>query len=241
MHLFRIDGDILATTSKPAVKRTTRASKDLSQNDLAYSRLKAALTTMQYKPGEYLNTALLMTELKLGRTPINHALHRLEGEGLVQIIPRKGVVVAALSLDEALALTEVRIANESLCLKLAAKSISDTEIEKLRAVSAKLEGAIERRDLSSILGHDREFHEAIATASRNPILMDILAVLHARSQRFWAMSLSSPGHLQEVLTEHRRIVDALARHDGDAAALEVQGHIESFRSSLLRRTGAISA
>ena len=78
----------------------------LSQNEQAYETLQHCLTTLVYKPGEYLNIAVLMNDLELGRTPINHALHRLANEGLVQIIPRKGVMVSPLSIDEGLQMIE---------------------------------------------------------------------------------------------------------------------------------------
>ncbi len=74
-----------ATKRRPAPRHRGAA---LSLNEVAYSRLKDALVTLVYKPGEYLNTAQVMARFDLGRTPINQALHRLSSEGLVQIIPR---------------------------------------------------------------------------------------------------------------------------------------------------------
>ena len=82
---------------------------------------------------------------------------------------------------------------------------------------------------------DRKFHELIATAARNAILQDILNVLHARAQRFWAISLSTKGHVAEVIAEHRAILAALQARDADAAAEAVRVHILSFKDSLMRR------
>lgn len=205
----------------------------LSQNERAYARLKDALTTLAYKPGDYLNVASLMDELALGRTPINHALHRLSNEGLVQIIPRKGVMVSPLSIDEALELIDVRMANESLCARLAAARITKTELQQLKSVARDIDEAVERRNMAQVMNSDRLFHEHIALAARNQILTEILKVLHARSQRFWAISLSADGHLEEVRTEHRNIINALANADPDAAATAVEGHVLSFKRSLL--------
>ncbi|CAI2414196.1 DNA-binding transcriptional regulator CsiR [Serratia liquefaciens] len=102
----------------------TAEKAGLSLNELAYRRFKQALVTLSYKPGEYLNTAQVMSELDMGRTPINQAIHRLANEGLLQVIPRKGVMVAPLSMDDALELIEVRLANEMLCMRLASKRIT---------------------------------------------------------------------------------------------------------------------
>lgn len=214
--------------------RSKKRVDEPSQNALAYERLKDGLTTLAYKPGEYLNTAALMDDLGLGRTPVNHALHRLASDGLVQIIPRKGVMVAPLSIDDALHLIDVRLVNETLCARLAAARITASAVQKLEATARRFDEAVEKRNIAQMMNCDRLFHEQIAAASANPVLVEILRVLHARSQRFWAISLSALGHVAEVSGEHQEIIQALARGDADAAARTVQEHIESFRRSLLR-------
>lgn len=197
--------------------------------------LKEALTTLAYKPGDYLNTASLMDGLALGRTPINHALHRLATEGLVQIIPRKGVMVSPLSIDDALELIDVRLANESLCARLAAAKITKPELQRLKDLTREFDAAILRRKLTEVMNLDRLFHEQIALAARNQMLAEILKVLHARSQRFWAISLTAEGHLSEVQVEHDAIIKAMARHDPEAAAAAVKDHVLSFQRALLHK------
>ena len=207
---------------------------DLSQNSLAYNKLKQLITTLVYKPGGSLNITELMHDLALGRTPINHALHRLSSEGLVHIIPRKGVMVTPLSIDSALELIEVRIANESLCVRLAAEKITGNQLQELERLIQAFENAVAERDMEAAINIDRLFHEQIALASRNTVLSDFLKVIHARSQRFWATSLASEVHLHEVFIEHRAIRDALAVGDAAKAVAAVEGHVESFKQSLLR-------
>jgi len=221
-----------ASSKNKAPTRMERATA-LSQNQQAYSRLKDALTTLAYKPGDYLNVVGLMQELTLGRTPINHALHRLANEGLVQILPRKGVLVAPLSIDEALELIDVRLANEILCARLTATRITKAELQLLKDLAREIDAAVEGRNMAQVMNADRQFHEQIAQSAGNKILAEILKVLHARSQRFWAISLSAEGHLDEVKTEHRAIIDALAKADPDAAAAAIEDHVLSFKRSLL--------
>ncbi|AVJ19082.1 GntR family transcriptional regulator [Serratia rhizosphaerae] len=205
----------------------------LSQNELAYRRFKQALVTLSYKPGEYLNTAQVMDDLAMGRTPINQAIHRLANEGLLQVIPRKGVMVAPLSIDDALELIDVRLANELLCMRLASKRASAPQIASLEAINQQIEAACQARDRVRMMTLDHEFHQALAQIAGNAMLADILSVLHARAQRFWATSLSRQGHMQEVIDEHRAIIAALAQQDADAAESAAQAHILSFRSALL--------
>ncbi|MBY4596301.1 GntR family transcriptional regulator [Ottowia caeni] len=218
----------------PVETRTRRVTTPQSQSDIAYERLKSGLTTLAYKPGEYLNASSLMTEFGLGRTPIIQALHRLSTEGLVHILPRKGVMVAPLSIDDALHLIEVRIVNEALCVRLAAERISPKEIEQLEMLSQQIETAVRSRDLATVLTHDKQFHDKITLASGNPVLVELLGLLQARSQRFWALSLSNETHLDEVLEEHSEVLRALKHHDSKAAVLAIQKHIESFQHSLLK-------
>ncbi len=206
---------------------------DLSLNETAYQRLKEALVTLAYKPGEYFNAAQVMERFGVGRTPVNQALHRLSAEGLVQIIPRKGAMASPLSINDALDLIEVRLVNEMLCLRLAAAAVTDADLAELQAIADQFEDAARQRDAVSVMNLDRLFHEKIALVARNPILQDILNVLHARSQRFWAISLASEGHLQEVIDEHRAIVAALRNRDADAAAEAAKTHVLSFKSSML--------
>jgi len=223
------------TRPKTRRARPAAARRDApSQSEQAYGLLKDALTTLAYKPGEYLNTASLMEELALGRTPVNHALHRLANEGLVQIIPRKGVMVSPLSIDDALELIQVRIANESLCARLAAARITAAELQALADVAQAYEAAAARRSITDVMNLDRSFHEQVAAACRNQMLAEILKVLHARSQRFWAISLAREGHLAEVRSEHGAIIAALARHDAEAAAAAMQEHVLSFQRALLQ-------
>jgi DNA-binding GntR family transcriptional regulator len=224
-----------AFLARPATR--ARGVAALSLHETAYERLKDALVTLVYKPGEYLNTAQVMERFDLGRTPINQALHRLSAEGLVQIIPRKGAVAAPLSIHDAIELIDVRLANEVLCLRLAAAAITNVELQQLAGISAEFEKAAAKQQTAALTNADRRFHELIARASRNVILQDILNVLHARAQRFWAISLSTTGHIEEVMQEHRAILAALQAHDVDAAGEAVRTHILSFRESLMRRPG----
>ena len=206
----------------------------LSQNELAYRRFKQALVTLSYKPGEYLNTAQVMAELEMGRTPINQAIHRLANEGLLQIIPRKGVMVSPLSIDDALELIEVRLANEMLCMKLACKHVSKQDIATLTAVNEEMNVAVQTRDRNRMVLLDHHFHHLLAEIAGNLMLKDILSVLHARAQRFWASSLSKEDHMVEVIEEHRAIISALETQDTQAAAAAAEAHILSFRDALLR-------
>ena len=187
----------MKTVDAESPQRPMTEEAGVSLNELAYRRFKQALVTLSYKPGEYLNTAQVMNDLDMGRTPINQAIHRLANEGLLQVIPRKGVMVSPLSMDDALELIEVRLANEMLCMQLASQRITERQIATLTELNRQIEAASQERDRVRMMTLDHEFHQELAQIAGNNMLADILSVLHARAQRFWASTLSREGHMRE--------------------------------------------
>jgi len=208
-------------------------AKPAPQSEQAYLLLRDKIISLAYRPGDYLNIATLAQDTGFGRTPLNQALQRLASEGLVQIMPRKGIIVAPLSIDSAFDLIEVRVANERLCAALAAQRMMPAGFAQLRQAAQAFEDAAAAKDLPALMHADRIFHETIAAIAGNPLLADILGVLHAQSQRFWAVSLSRPGHSDEVIAEHAAIVDALAAGNAELAAGNMEKHIGSFRAALM--------
>lgn len=220
--------DVMAENVNPQAE-----GKALSLNERAYLAFKHRLITLRYKPGDYLNTAQVMEDLQMGRTPVNQAVHRLATEGLLQIIPRKGVMVSPLSIDDALELIEVRLVNEALCVRLAAARISDAQIATLRQLNQQIARASAAHERETMMLLDREFHQGLAEIAGNRRLTDILSIIHAQAQRFWATTLSSVRHMEEVIAEHEAIILALEQGDVQQAEAATRVHILSFRQALL--------
>lgn len=213
--------------------KSQAGQKSVSLNEQAYLAFRHRLITLRYKPGEYLNTAQVMEDLAMGRTPVNQAVHRLATEGLLQIIPRKGVMVAPLSIDDALELIEVRLVNEALCLRLATQRVNPAQIAQLQALNQRIAAASVARDREQMMLLDREFHQVLTEIAGNGRLSDILSIIHAQAQRFWATTLSSAQHMQEVIAEHDAIIAALAQGDVTRAEDAARVHIYSFKQALL--------
>lgn len=211
----------------------TTSPKNVSLNEQAYLAFRHRLITLRYKPGEYLNTAQVMEDLAMGRTPVNQAVHRLATEGLLRIIPRKGVMVAPLSMDDALELTEVRLVNEALCVRLATQRVNPVQITALRALNQRIAAAGNARDREQMMLLDREFHQMLADIAGNSRLSDILSIIHAQAQRFWATTLSSAQHMQAVIAEHEAIIAALEQGESTQAEAAARAHILSFKQALL--------
>jgi DNA-binding GntR family transcriptional regulator len=206
-------------------------SKSLRQK--AYEQIKRRIITLEYRPGEYLNEALISEDLKIGRTPLHQALHQLQHEELISIIPRKGLIISPISLDEIINIIDVRVVNEALCVSLAARWAESGDIRALREILDRAEEMIGVRDIEALMNLDHEFHCEISRISRNAVLGNILRSLHVRSLRFWFLSLSTIARLEAVHTEHEAIYAAIAAHDAEKAAEVARIHIEQFRKNIV--------
>lgn len=205
-----------------------------AMREMAYAEIKRRIISCEFRPGEPLNEAQVAAMLGLGRTPVHQAVHRLEVEGLVSIMPRKGVLVSPLSLNEVLDMIEVRATNEVLCATLACERGHDSDFKAMRDIVDRSPDLIARRDIPALASLDLKFHTAMSAASRNRVLAELLRGLHEKQARFWFLSLSDPQHLQNVYQEHLEIVDALESRDVPAVRDAVRTHIDEFRKNIIR-------
>ena len=207
----------------------------ISLAEQAYEKIKQRIITLGYEPGSYLNEAMISTELGLGKTPVRRAIDQLRLEGMIDVMPRKGVIVKPVSLQEILDIADVRMITESYCARLAADRASESDIVKLEAIIADGMSSTESRDIESQMALDREFHNVISVAAKNQVLAEVLRNLHERSLRFWFISLTDPVHGKRVGREHTAIVNAIKRRDGDKAEAAMKRHVESFRKNVTRQ------
>jgi GntR family transcriptional regulator, rspAB operon transcriptional repressor len=200
----------------------------------AYEIIKHEIITCALAPGEYVNEAGLCSRLKLGRTPVHQALHRLMLEGLVDIMPRKGVIVKPVSLDEVMQIIEMRLINETYCARLVAERANDADIAELDDILRRARHWTHGHDIEQMMLSDQAFHNVLARIAGNIVLSGILRRLHDRSLRFWFISLKARGHHENVQGQHEAILAAIRTHDSTRAEHAMRAHIESFRDNLVR-------
>lgn len=203
-----------------------------SLRDTAYQEIKHRIITCAFKPGEYINELQLSGLLNIGRTPVHQALDRLMVEGMIEVIPRKGVIVKPVSLNEVLQIIEVRLINEPLGARLAAEHASDADLSDMADVLKRAAHWASVRNVEKLMLLDREFHLLVAKAAKNDVLTELLRNLHERSLRFWFISLNAPTQYQLVQDEHATILEAIGRHEPDKADSAMRRHIESFRRNV---------
>jgi DNA-binding GntR family transcriptional regulator len=219
-------------SAKDVAAPTPQTSRSLQDN--AYEEIKRRIIICAFRPGEYLNEAYVASVIGAGRTPVHHAILRLMLEGMVEIIPRKGVIVRPISLDEVLEILDVRLMLETKCVRLAAERANRGDVTALKAILARASEHIKSRDTEQLMLLDREFHLTLARTARAPVLADILRNLHERSLRFWFISLNQRHHHLAVHEQHTAIVAAIAAGSPDAAEEAMNNHILSTRRNTIQ-------
>jgi len=195
--------------------------------------LRDAIRKGKLKPGERLMESQLAEDLGVSRTPVREAIRKLELEGYVIMMPRRGTYVANLSIRDVNEVFEIRTSLDSLASGLAAERITDEELERLQRLLVAIGGYIEENDMDKIVECDTEFHDLLYQASRNSRLVGIIFNLREQLTRFRSTSMAFPGRLKATLEEHRRIVEAIAQGDVAEARAAAEYHMEKSEQTLL--------
>lgn len=203
--------------------------KKRSLSDEAYEQIKRSILRLEFRPGQFLNESSICKTLGIGRTPVHQAVHRLMAEGLLTIIPRKGVLITADSMNEILEVIEARWAVEPTIAALAAERASAQHIEQLSRLMQEAAALGGKPDRSRLMEIDHEFHGVIAAAAGNTILADIIRPLRERSGRLWHLQRRGIDDMAHTLTEHETVLEAIRRGDKEAAARAMQVHLMSLR------------
>ncbi|MCL6478001.1 MAG: GntR family transcriptional regulator [Peptococcaceae bacterium] len=201
--------------------------------ELVFESLREAIIHGRLKPGERLMEIQLAEEMGVSRTPVREAIRKLELEGFVVMIPRKGAYVSGISVKDIVDVFEVRAALEALAAGLAAERITAEELENLERSLVQISEVSDRQDLNAMVETDTNFHELLYKASRNQRLFQIVTHLKEQIQRFRTTSLSQPGRSKDALNEHRRIVEAISERNVEMAQALAREHIENAEQSLL--------
>ncbi|HOB12231.1 MAG TPA: GntR family transcriptional regulator [Syntrophomonadaceae bacterium] len=201
--------------------------------ELVLDAIREAIINGTLKPRERLMEIQLAEELGVSRTPIREALRKLELEGFIVMVPRKGAYVADISFKDIADVFEIRAALEALAAGLAAERITDEELEEMERLVAEKAESIANQDMERLVKVDTLFHEAIYKASRNQRLTSMISNLREQIQRYRTTSLAYPGRMQRSLEEHRSIVEAIQSRDPQIAQQVAREHIENAENSMI--------
>ena len=196
--------------------------------------LREAIATGILEPGERLMEIQLAEELGVSRTPVREAIRKLELEGFVVMIPRRGTYVADLTIKDINEVFEIRTALDVLAAGLAVERITEDELEQMERLLVEIGDLSVQGDADKIVEADGQFHDLLYRASRNDRLVGIINNLREQITRFRSISMQYPGRIQNTVDEHRRLVEAIASRNTDLAQQIAREHMENAEQTLLQ-------
>ncbi len=194
-------------------------------SDRAYLDIRRMIVRLELAPGDVIRDDALQTMLALGRTPIREALQRLVRDQFVTVIPRRGMYVSAVNIDELPMLYETRALLEPYAMRLAC---AHGRAADWNAMDAALNAARATAKPHVLLDIDRRCREIVWAAAGNRFLTDTLDMLYAHSDRLWHLYLSDVSDVNTLIDEHRAILAALRAGDCDQAVAMIGAHMRSF-------------
>jgi len=201
--------------------------------EAAFEKIKEAIIKGHFKPGEKLVEQTLAQEMGVSRTPVREAIRRLEAEGFVVSIPRKGVVVSRADKEEIVQLYSIRAELEGLAARWAIENADEDDIRKLDEAISRMEETAASGDLDGVVQSNALFHDAIAQASKSRILCTLLKTLQDNIQRFRFRSLHLPGRPEAALAEHKEIVAAIKEKKTEEADRLLKEHLQNACAAAL--------
>jgi DNA-binding GntR family transcriptional regulator len=205
----------------------------LPLRDVVFQTLRQAILRGNLKPGERLMEIHLAQKLGVSRTPVREAIRMLELEGLVLMVPRKGAVVAEITVSDLEDVLEVRAALEELAVRKACQKITEEELEALKVAEEKFKQSIKSEDLLACAQSDVEFHEIICKATRNKRLSQILNNIREQIYRYRLEHLKDKTSHNSLIKEHAAIRQALEERSEEMASAALQIHINNQKQSII--------
>lgn len=207
----------------------------LPLRDVVFNTLRQAILTGELKPGERLMEIHLANKLGVSRTPIREAIRKLELEGLVTMIPRRGAEVAQITGKSLQDVLEVRRSLDALCAELACERISDEEIIELEAACQAFDEATKTRDTRAIAAADVALHDIIVKATGNKRLVQLVNNLAEQMYRYRFEYIKDFSMHTTLIDEHRIIFEAIRNKDKITAAKAAITHIDNQMEAIARQ------
>ena len=207
----------------------------LPLRDVVFQTLRQAILKGQLQPGERLMEIKLAEKLGVSRTPIREAIRKLELEGLVVMVPRKGAAVANITEKDTKDVLEVRRTLEMFAVEVACERITDEQREQLKEAAKAFEASKGSMDLIRIAETDMKFHEIIYEATQNERLVQMLNNLRENMYRYRIEYLKDPNYYDSLVREHREILEAIENSDKDCARISMRAHIDNQQLAVISK------
>lgn len=205
----------------------------LPLRDVVFNTLREAILKGELVAGERLMEKQLAERMGVSRTPIREAIRKLELEGLVVMIPRKGAEVARVTHKDIKDVLEVRGALEELAVKLACEKMSDSDLADLKRTSDEFQTACSEKDINNIISKDVEFHDIIFNSTQNEKLIHIVNNLREQIYRYRVEYIRKLGDYDMLVKEHNQILGFIENRNVDQAKEVALKHIENQERAVI--------
>jgi len=201
----------------------------------AYNKIKGMIYSNQLAPGQKIIYNDLAKKLKIGVTPLIHALNRLEASDFVSYIPNKGYFLNEITIDEAYQLYEVREALEIYALPKVIENIEQINIDKIKNASKKYRnlGQVTVAADRDLFLADAQFHLQLVEISGNDILYKLLKEIFEKLYLKYPPQYMDTARLKKIASEHRSLLESMARRDIVAATAITKYHIAQGRDRII--------
>ncbi len=206
----------------------------LPLRDVVFNTLRQAILTGELKPGERLMEIHLANRLGVSRTPIREAMRKLELEGLVTMIPRRGAEVAQITGKSLQDVLEVRRSLDALCIELACERISEEDIARLGKACEHFKEATKSKDLHQIAEADVLLHDIIVQATQNKRLIQLVNNLSEQMYRYRFEYIKDSTMHENVIAEHELLYQAILNRDKVSAAKAAVDHIDNQMDTIAK-------
>ena len=210
----------------------------LPLRDVVFQTLRQAILKGELQPGERLMEIKLAERLGVSRTPIREAIRKLELEGLVVMIPRKGAAVANITEKDTKDVLEVRRTLEMFAVEVACDRITHEQLVQLKEAAKAFEASKGSMDLIRIAETDMYFHEIIYEATQNERLVQMLNNLRENMYRYRIEYLKDPNYYDSLVREHQAILEAVESGNKEQARMSMRAHIDNQQLAVISKLNA---
>lgn len=193
-------------------------SQPLSLTDKAYQIVEEMIVTLALPPGRVFSENELSQEIQIGRTPLREALQRLAHEGLVRVMPRRGMMITEINAAGHFSILETRRVIDRLMVHRAAQRATTAQRSNLKGFAAGILIAAKAKDVDSFMRLDQSCDAEIALASKNAVAAHAAAPLHTLCRRFW-FAHQNIGDLMLSAKDHATLLEAIAEGKAEAAVV----------------------
>lgn len=208
----------------------------LPLRDVVFNTLRQAIITGEFAPGERLMEIALANRLGVSRTPVREAIRKLELEGLVIMIPRKGAQVARITEKNLRDVIEIRSVLEELAVSLSCERIDEEGKKRLEEAHREFVEAVNTNDILTMVEKDEQFHNAIFESTCNDRLIPIINNLREQFYRYRMEYIKDIQHHTILVKEHEKLVHAIFNRDSETARRIMRTHLQNQQEAVIKAT-----